>query len=269
MAGKVWFITGVSRGFGRMWALAALERGDKVAATARDTTTLTDLRERFGDAMLPLELDVTDRDGDFSCVAAAFAHFGRLDVVVNNAGYGQLGFIEELSEGEVRDQMEANFFGAVWITQAALPFMRKQRSGHIIQISSVAGLFTLGDAGLYCASKFALEGFSDALASEIEPFGIHVTLVEPGLFATDFAGSSAKRPDQMPHYARGHQESAAALADILGEPNDPEPTAAALLKVVDAPRPPRRVIFDSKMVPVIKNFYQHRIAVWEEWKDVT
>src|ERR1700742_22829 len=161
MASKVWFITGAARGCGRAWALAALERGDKVAATARDTSTLADLQERFGEAILPLELDVTDREAAFARVTQAHAHFGRIDVVVNNAGYGQFGFVEELSENEVREQMETNVFGAVWITQAVLPFLREQGSGHIVQVSSTGGLFTFGNVGLYSASKFALEGFSE------------------------------------------------------------------------------------------------------------
>ena len=130
MADKVWFITGASRGFGREWTIAALERGDKVAATARDTATLEDLAQKYGDALLPLRLDVNDREADFAAVAQAHDHFGRLDIVVNNAGYGQFGFIEELSEAEARDQIETNVFGALWITQAALPYLRAQGGGH-------------------------------------------------------------------------------------------------------------------------------------------
>src|SRR5262249_11230245 len=137
---KVWFITGASRGFGREWSIAALERGDRVAATARDTSTLDDLVAAHGDQLLPLQLDVTDRRADFAAVAAAAAHFGRLDVVVNNAGYGQFGMVEELSEVEARDQIETNLFGALWITQAALPILREQRSGHILQVSSIGGI---------------------------------------------------------------------------------------------------------------------------------
>lgn len=265
MSSKVWFITGVSRGFGRLWALAALERGDQVAATARDTSTLADLQQRFGQAILPLQLDVNDREADFACVAQAHAHFGRLDVVVNNAGYGQFGFIEELSENDVRDQMETNFFGAVWITQAALPFLREQGNGHIVQVTSTGGLFSGPNLGVYCASKFAMEAFCEALAFEVEPFGIKVTLVEPGLFATDWAGSSSKHANPLPQYAERHAEADAFAASILGEPNDPADTAAALLTVVDAKNPPLRVIFGSTMLPIVKNVYQDRITGWEEW----
>ena len=137
---KTWFITGTSRGFGREWATAALKRGDRVAATARDASSLDDLVETYGDAVLPLALDVTDRDADIAAVRTAHERFGALDVVVNNAGYGHFGMVEELSEQEVRDQFETNVFGAIWVTQAALPILREQGSGHIIQVSSIGGL---------------------------------------------------------------------------------------------------------------------------------
>ncbi|WP_344381150.1 SDR family NAD(P)-dependent oxidoreductase, partial [Mycolicibacterium diernhoferi] len=166
MAEKIWFITGASRGFGREWAIAALERGDKVAATARDTATLDDLVAKYGDAVLALQLDVTDRAADFAAVEQAHTHFGRLDVVVNNAGYGQFGFIEELTEADARDQIETNVFGALWVTQAALPFLRAQRSGHILQVSSIGGISAFANVGIYNASKWALEGFSQSLAEE-------------------------------------------------------------------------------------------------------
>ena len=179
----------------REWAIAALERGDKVAATARDTATLADLAEKYGDALLPIQLDVTDRDADFAAVKQAHDHFGRLDIVVNNAGYGHFGFIEELSEQEARDQIETNVFGALWVTQAALPYLRAQRSGHIIQVSSIGGITAFQNVGIYHASKWALEGFSQALAQEVAPFGIHVTLIEPGGFSTDWAG---RRPSARP-----------------------------------------------------------------------
>src|SRR6201999_2466521 len=200
MSSKVWFITGASRGFGREWTIAALERGDKVAATARVLSTLDDLVERFGDALLPIELDVNDHDADFAAVAQAHEHFGRLDVVVNNAGYGQFGAFEELSEQEWRAQLETNVFGAIWITQAALPFLRAQGSGHILQVSSIGGITAFPNIGAYHASKWALEGFSPALAQEVAGFGIHVTLVEPGGVATDWAGPSAKVSKRMEAY---------------------------------------------------------------------
>ena len=156
---KIWLITGTSRGFGRQWALAALKRGDKVAAAARDIATLDNLQQEFDDLLLRVTLDVTDRSQAFAAVRTARERFGRLDVVINNAGYGQFGFVEELTELEARGQLETNFFGALWVTQAALPIMRAQRSGHIIQVSSVGGVASFPNLGIYHASKWALEGF--------------------------------------------------------------------------------------------------------------
>lgn len=183
MSEKVWFITGTSRGFGREWTIAALDRGDRVAATARDTSTLDDLKAKYGDALLPIALDVNDREADFAAVRQAHEHFGRLDVVVNNAGYGQFGFIEELTEQEARAQIETNVFGALWVTQAALPYLRAQRSGHILQVSSIGGITAFQNVGIYNASKWALEGFSQSLAQEVASFGIHVTLIRLGRIA--------------------------------------------------------------------------------------
>jgi len=197
---KTWFITGTSRGFGREWAIAALERGDNVAATARDTSTLDDLVQTYGGPLLPIALDVTDRDADFAAVQQAHDRFGRLDVVINNAGYGHFGFVEELSEADVRDQLETNFFGALWVTQAALPIMREQGSGHIIQVSSIGGISAFPIVGAYHASKWALEGLSQSLAQEVAPFGITVTLIEPGGFSTDWAGPSAKHSEPSSTY---------------------------------------------------------------------
>ena len=265
---KVWFITGTSRGFGRAWAIAALGRGDKVAATARDTASLDDLATKYGDALLPIRLDVTDRDGDFAAVKRAHDHFGRLDIVVNNAGYGQFGFIEELSEQDARDQIETNVFGALWITQAALPYLREQRSGHIIQVSSIGGITAFPLVGMYHASKWALEGFSQALAQEVAPFGVHVTLIEPGGFDTDWSGPSAKHADQLPAY---DEVRAAVLAERAGRwahPGDPTASAAALLKVVDAEEPPLRVFFGASPLTTAKTDYETRLRTWERWQPV-
>ncbi|MEU0496567.1 SDR family oxidoreductase [Mycobacterium sp. NPDC006124] len=268
MAEKVWFITGTSRGFGREWTAAALERGDKVAATARDVSTLDDLAEKYGEALLPIALDVTDRAADFAAVKQAHDHFGRLDVVVNNAGYGQFGFVEELSEKEARDQIETNVFGALWITQAALPFLRAQRSGHIVQVSSIGGITAFQNVGIYHASKWALEGFSQALAQEVESFGIHVTLVEPGGFSTDWAGSSAKRSEELPDYAEIHEAAQKAREKRNSASGDPKASAVAILKVVDADEPPLRVFFGSMPIQLAKADYESRIKTWEEWQPV-
>src|SRR6266487_1467993 len=179
---EVWFITGASKGFGREFTLAALERGDKVAATARNTDTLSDLVEQYGDAVLPVELDVTNRDQVFAAVKSAHETFGRIDVVINNAGYGLFGTVEEITEQQLRDQLETNLFGVFHVTQAVLPILREQRAGHIIQISTMGGIVAFPTLGAYHASKWALEGMTDALAQEVAGFGIKVTLVEPGGF---------------------------------------------------------------------------------------
>ena len=269
MAEKVWFITGTSRGFGREWAIAALDRGDKVAATARDTATLTDLAEKYGDALLPIRLDVTDRDADFAAVKQAHDHFGRLDVVVNNAGYGHFGFIEELSEQDARAQIETNVFGALWVTQAALPYLRAQRSGHILQVSSIGGITAFQNVGIYHASKWALEGFSQSLAQEVEPFGIHVTLIEPGGFSTDWAGPSSKRSTPLPDYKEVHEAADKVRAQRTSKPGDPAASAAAVLKIVDAPKPPLRVFFGELPLSLAKADYESRLATWEEWQPVS
>jgi NAD(P)-dependent dehydrogenase (short-subunit alcohol dehydrogenase family) len=265
---KVWFITGTSRGFGREWAIAALQRGDKVAATARDTVSLTDLVATYGDAILPIRLDVTDREADFAAVKQAHEHFGRLDVVVNNAGYGQFGFIEELSERDARDQIETNVFGALWVTQAALPYLREQRSGHIIQVSSIGGIVAFPNVGIYHASKWALEGFSQALAQEIAPFGVHVTLIEPAGYDTDWSGSSSRRAEPLPAYADLHAANDEVRKTRWAAPGDPKASAAALLKVVDAEQPPLRVFFGEAPLGLAKADYEDRLHTWEQWQPV-
>src|SRR4051812_41224688 len=172
MSDKSWFVTGASGGFGREWTEAALERGDRVAALSRSATAFEDLVDKYGNAVMPLQVDVTDRAAVTSAVQRAVDRFGRLDVVVNNAGYGLFGMVEEVAEQQARDQIEVNLFGPLWVTQAALPHLRAQRGGHIIQVSSIAGLFSLPGLGLYHASKFGLEGFTASLAAEAKEFGI-------------------------------------------------------------------------------------------------
>ena len=269
MSEKVWFITGTSRGFGREWAIAALDRGDRVAATARNTDSLAELVERYGDAILPISLDVTDKEAATAAVAQAHQHFGGLDVVINNAGFGHFGFIEEITEAEARAQMETNLFGALWVTQAALPFLRAQGSGHIIQVSSIGGISAFPLVGMYHASKWALEGFSQSLAQEVAGFGIFVTLVEPGGFSTDWSGSSSKRSEPLADYAELHEAVDAARKQRFAAPGDPVATRGAILKVVDADRPPLRIFFGESPLGTAKADYASRIAVWEEWNDVS
>ena len=269
MAPKVWFITGTSRGFGREWAIAALERGDSVAATARDVTSLDDLAKQFGDRLLPIALDVTDRDADFAAVRQAQERFGRLDVVVNNAGYGQFGMVEELSEQDARAQLETNLFGALWVTQAALPYLRDQGSGHLIQVSSIGGISAFPNIGMYNASKWALEGISQSLAQEVASFGVKVTVVEPGAYATDWSGSSARHAEPLPAYDEYRQEAQRQRAARVASPGDPVATRAAILAVVDAPEPPLRIFFGDGPLAIASRDYESRLATWREWEPVS
>jgi NAD(P)-dependent dehydrogenase (short-subunit alcohol dehydrogenase family) len=264
---KVWFITGSSRGFGRQFTEAALERGDRVAATARNTDSLKDLVAAHGEAILPLTLDVTDKAAAFEAVERAHAHFGRLDVVVNNAGYGLFGAVEELTEQQVRGQMETNFFGALWVTQAALPLLRVQGSGHIVQISTVGGVTAFPNLGGYNASKWALEGLTEALAQEVAGFGIKVTLVEPGGFATDWSGASAVFAGQLPAYDDLRAAVAAGWSGI--KVGDPAAAGPALLKIVDADNPPLRVFFGTAPLDLVPHVYAERLKTWQDWADIS
>src|ERR1700727_106600 len=266
MASKTWFITGTSRGFGREWTKAALERGDRVAGTARDTSTLDDLKAEHGDALLALALDVTDREAAFGAVRQAHEHFGHLDIVVNNAGYGHFGMVEEISEQEARAQIETNLFGALWVTQAALPFLRAQGSGHIIQVSSIGGISAFPGVGIYHASKWGLEGISQALAQEVKEFGINVTLVEPGGFSTDWSGPSSKRSEPNPAYDGLRQRQQQWRASNV--PGDPTASAPAIMRGVDADPPPLRVVFGATPLGIAENDYQGRLATWREWQPV-
>jgi NAD(P)-dependent dehydrogenase (short-subunit alcohol dehydrogenase family) len=264
---KIWFITGVSRGFGRLWAEAALERGDSVAATARDVKSLQPLVEKYGEHILPIALDVTDRAADFAAVKAAHAKFGRLDIVINNAGYGQFGAVEELNETEVRAQLETNVFGALWITQAAIPLLRAQHSGHIIQVSSIGGIAAFANVGIYHASKWALEGFSEAASIELAPFGVFVTLVEPAGFSTDWGGASAKHATPNPAYDAAR---AARAERMKANPQgDPEGSVKAILKLVDQKEPPLRLLLGSAAVRIANQTYAKRLETWKAWEDVS
>jgi NAD(P)-dependent dehydrogenase (short-subunit alcohol dehydrogenase family) len=261
---KVWFITGTSKGFGRIWAEAALERGDKVAATARDATTLAPLAERYGDDVLTIALDVQDMEADHAAVLEAHERFGRLDVVVNNAGYGLFGTIEEVSAEQARDQIETNLFGALWVTKAALPILREQGSGHIIQVSSIGGVTAFSGIGLYHASKWALEAFSQSLAAEIGELGIAVTLIEPQGYSTDWGGPSAVQAEQMPAYEPVREARAKRVGSIKAA-GDPEATGPAILKLVDAEKPPLRCFFGADALNMVRPDYEGRLASWEEW----
>jgi NAD(P)-dependent dehydrogenase (short-subunit alcohol dehydrogenase family) len=262
---KTWFVTGSSRGLGRHFAEAALSRGDKVAATARSTASLEALQREYGNAMLPLELDVTDRQAVFNTIAQAREHFGRLDVVVSNAGYGLLGAVEEITERQMRDQIETNLFGAIWVAQAALPHLREQGDGHLVQISSVAGVTAMPLGGAYAASKWGIEGFIETLAMEAAPFGVKVTIVEPGGYATEGA-AGAVHAEPAPQYA-GLREGFAALTATL-EVGDPAAAGRALLELVDAERPPLRAFFGVQTGPLVEAAYAERLKIWADWRDL-
>lgn len=264
---KVWFITGTSKGFGHIWAQAALKRGDKVAATARHIDSLNDLVNRFGENVLPIVLDVTDKAAVDAAVKQTHDRFGRLDVVINNAGYGLFGAIEEITEEQARAQIDTNLFGALWVTKAALPYLREQGSGHIIQVSSLGGVHAFPALGLYHASKWALEGLTQSLSAEVRDFGIKVTLVEPTGYSTDWSGPSMVQAEHLPVY----DDLRATVAEGFGAVRigDPAATGPAILTVVDAEDPPLRIFFGSGPLDLIRDEYAQRIATWERWNDVS
>jgi NAD(P)-dependent dehydrogenase (short-subunit alcohol dehydrogenase family) len=263
---KTWFITGASRGFGRIWTEAALKRGDKVTATARKLEDIADLKERFGEAVLPLTLDVTNSEQVSQVVEEAYRHFGRLDVLVNNAGSSLFAATEEASDEQIRGLFDANYLGMVRVLRSALPLLRKQGSGHILGVSSGLGITALPLIGFYCATKWAVEALHESLAQEVRPFGIKVTLVEPGAYATEF-GKSAQIADALEPYAEFRKQFLTRLANM--ERGDPEATAEAILKLVDADNPPLRLGLGNSILPRARDAYRERLATWEAWEDVS
>lgn len=267
MANKIWFITGTSRGFGRVWAEAALKRGDKVAATARKLSSIADLKEQYGDNVLTLELDVTNAAQVHTAVTQAHAHFGRLDIVLNNAGYSLVGTIEEASADEVRAMYETNIFGPLAVIQAALPLLRKQGSGHIIGTSSNLGHVTLPVIGYYASSKWAFEAIHESLAIEVASFGIKVTIIEPWAYATEFGSKdSLKFATGLDIYTDFKNQFFGELQQL--KKGDPNATPEALFKVVDAEQPPLRFFLGSENLADVRATYNQRLATWEEWQDV-
>jgi NAD(P)-dependent dehydrogenase (short-subunit alcohol dehydrogenase family) len=263
---KTWFITGASRGFGRIWAEAALDRGDRVAATARRPESLHPLVDTYGDRVLPLRLDVTDRDAATTAVQHAADVLGHLDVVVNNAGYGLFGMVEETTEEQARAQLDTNLLGPLWVTQAALPFLRARGRGHILQVSSLGGLAAFPTLGLYNASKWALEGMSEALAQEVAPLGIHVTIVEPGPYGTDWSGTSAVHTDPIPAYEPVREARRAGAT--ARAPQDPRVTADVILELVDTDEPPLRLFLGTYPYPVVEAAYRQRLETWNAWRQL-
>ncbi|MER5424340.1 SDR family oxidoreductase [Streptosporangium roseum] len=263
---RTWFITGAGRGLGRAFTLAALERGDRVVAAAR-TIAPQDFDDRYGDRLLVLSLDVTDRAAVFAAVATAVEHFGRLDVVVNNAGIMSSGMIEEFTEAEARAQMEVNLFGAMWVCQAVLPHLRAQGSGHIVQISSIAALGGFPTTGMYSASKFALEGMSEALAMEAAQFGVKLTIVQPGGYWTDlYTSMTSTTPSEPYSPLRAELEKQWAEGSIDSEPHL---AAEAVLKLVDSEDPPLRLLLGSMVYDLAFDISRRRMDTWTGWEQVS
>jgi len=265
---KVWFITGASRGFGRVWADAALKRGDKVAATARKLESIADLKEKYGENVLTLELDVTKSEQVKTAVEQAHAHFGRLDIVLNNAGYSLVSMIEEASADDVRALYETNILGPLAVIKAALPLLRAQGSGHILGTSSGLGHVTMPVIGYYCSSKWAFEAIHESLAAEVKDFGIKVTIIEPGAYATEFGSQdSLKFAPGMDIYENFKTHFFGRLRDM--KRGDPEATPQALFQIVDAENPPLRFNLGSHNLDWVRTAYTERLATWEEWQNIS
>ncbi|MBF9130232.1 SDR family NAD(P)-dependent oxidoreductase [Plantactinospora sp. S1510] len=266
--GRVWLITGSSAGFGRELALAALGAGDRVMATARQPHQLNDLVTIGRGRLRTAPLDVTDDAQVAAAVAQTIAEFGRVDVLVNNAGHGSVGAVEELDLADLRALMDVMFFGAVAVTKAALPHMRARRSGAIIQLSSMGGQLSMPGFGAYCAAKFALEGLSEALAAEVVPFGIRVLIVEPGAFRTEFGGQRMHRSRIIEEYAVSTAATRAAVDAMDGtQPGDPAKAARAILEVLDSPDPPLRLALGNDAVDHIAAHHEllrTDLARWEK-----
>ena len=259
---RVWFITGASSGFGKALAEAAIGRGENVVAAARRQEALADLAAIDESRVLAMPLDVTDARGREKAMSSTIERFGRIDVLANIAGRGSLGAVEEFAPDQLRAQMELNFFSAAELTREALPHMRRQGSGHILNLTSIGGLISIGGFGAYCASKFALEAWSEALADEVAPFGIKVTLVEPGNFRTEFAGNANMRPrTQLEPY----RPVIAPIEDFLygqngRQPGDPAKAAQAMIAIVNDPKPPRRLVLGADAYDVLDRTMAARMA---------
>ncbi|MFC4376395.1 SDR family NAD(P)-dependent oxidoreductase [Nocardia halotolerans] len=264
---RIWFITGASRGLGRAFAEAALAAGDRVAAAARTRSALDELAAAHPGRVLPLTLDVTDRAAVVTAVDAAVTHFGRLDIVVNNAGTLSMGMIEEFTEAEARAQLEVNFFGALWVSQAVLPHLRAQRSGHLVQVSSIGGLAGFPLSGMYAASKFALEGMSEALALEAAEFGVRVSILQPGGYWTELY-SAMHNTTPVDAYAplRAQLEAQWAEGSVDSEP---ALAAEALLRLVDAEEPPRRLLLGDMVYDLAFDLTRAKMATWSAWEQTS
>lgn len=267
---KVWLITGSSRGLGRALAEAVLAAGDNLVATARNPAQLADLSERYGGQVLTLALDVTNEAAAAATVEAAVKRFGRIDVLVNNAGYGNVGSIEDTSLADFRAQIETNLFGTIIMSKAVIALMRGQGAGHIIQFSSVGGRIGPAGRGAYSAAKFGVEGFSEVLAKEVSPFGVKVTVVEPGGFRTDFAGASTVLAEGRAEYAETVGATVRFQREYDGrQPGDPAKAAAVIIHIAGLDEPPFRLLLGSDAVRNVEKADAARIAADREWRAVS
>lgn len=268
---KVWLITGSSTGFGRSLTEAVLKHGYRVVATARKPEQLNDLVEQYQDTAKAFRLDVTDPQNISEVVDFALKTFGQIDVLVNNAGYGAIGTIEEVSDEAIQRQFDTNVFGALKMMRAVLPLMRKQRSGHILNLSSVGGFVSFGATGIYCGTKFALEALSEALSKEVESLGIKVTIVEPGAFRTDFNGRSLAAPEQLiDDYAPITTPFLQWLQEMDGkQPGDPDKAAQAMIKVVESDNPPLRLALGADAVGAIEAKLESVKTELDAWRQVS
>ena len=268
---RVWFITGSSTGFGRVLAEILLKRGERVAVTARNPDQIQDLVAAYKDTGLALALDVTEPQQIAAAVADAERFFGRIDVLVNNAGYGYLASVEEGEEDEVRAMFETNFFGLVAVTKAVLPGMRARRTGHVVNISSIGGLVANPSVGYYAATKFAVEGLSEALAKEVEPLGIRVTAIEPGPFRTDWAGRSLKlAKTSIPDYVDTAGARSQQIAGRSGkQPGDPVRAAEAIITIVEAERPPRNLFLGKIALDMAREKLSYFSETLDQWETLS
>lgn len=269
---KVWFITGASRGIGAEIAKAALTSGDRVVATGRDPARIEKFLSGEADRVLAVALDVTQADQIAAAIEAALAKFGRIDVLVNNAGYGQLGLFEEIGAADIASQYATNVFGLFDVTRAVLPVMRQQRAGHVFNISSVGGQTAIAGGSIYCSTKFAVEGFSEGLAQEVAQFGINVTLIEPGAFRTDFLNDSSVRfgANQVADYAAFSERTRAAFADRANkQPGNPVQLAKAILVLAQTEHPPLRYAAGSDALMRIEDKLAARRAEIDQWRKLT
>ncbi|PJJ85070.1 oxidoreductase [Mucilaginibacter auburnensis] len=266
---KVWFITGASRGLGRSLTELILETGHFVAATARDTSSLTQLQTSYPEQLLAIKLDVTQQSEVYHAVDKALARFGKIDVLVNNAGFGITGAVEAYTEEQVRSQLETNLYAPIEITRAVLPHMRSQRSGHILQVSSVGGRVGSGGVSIYQAAKFGLSGFSEGLAIEVAELGIKVTCVEPGGFKTDWAGDSMTYAASIPDYKIVNQRQEIFQNGTFVPMGDPKKAAQVMLDIVNEPNPPLHLLLGSDAVAIVKSSEAAKLRELEHWEKVS